>query len=67
MMHYGYGNGGGHWGLWVLMIVAIVVFRGAIAWIVVTLIRPRGIPRVHGGTQIPQPVVRGFVASPSYM
>jgi hypothetical protein len=31
MMHYGYDNGGGHWGLWVLMIVAMVVFWGALA------------------------------------
>jgi len=44
MMHYGYGNGGGHWGLWVLMIVAMVVFWGALAWIIVTLVRQRGTP-----------------------
>ena len=43
-MHYGYGNGGSHWGLWVLMIVAMVVFWGALAWIIVTLVRQRGIP-----------------------
>jgi len=43
-MHYGYGNGGGHWGLWVLMIVAMVVFWGALAWIIVTLVRQRGTP-----------------------
>ena len=41
MMHYGYDNGGGHWGLWVLMIVAMIVFWGAI---IVTLIRHRGVP-----------------------
>ena len=44
MMHYGYGNGGGHWGLWILMIVAMVVFWGALAWIIVTLVRQRGTP-----------------------
>jgi putative membrane protein len=44
MMHYGYDNGGGHWGLWVLMIVAMVVFWGALAWIIVTLVRQRGGP-----------------------
>jgi len=44
MMHYGYGNGGGHWGLWLLMIVAMVVFWGALAWIIVTLVRQRGTP-----------------------
>jgi putative membrane protein len=43
-MHYGYGNGGDHWGLWVLMIVAMVVFWGALAWIIVTLVRQRGTP-----------------------
>jgi len=44
-MHYGYGYGGGnHWGLWVLMIVAMVVFWGALAWIIVTLIRHRANP-----------------------
>jgi putative membrane protein len=44
MMNYGYGNGGGHWGLWILMIVAMVVFWAALAWIVVTLVRHRGGP-----------------------
>jgi putative membrane protein len=44
MMHYGYDNGGGHWGQWVLMIVAMVVFWGALAWIIVTLVRHRGAP-----------------------
>jgi len=43
MMYHGYGYGGGdHWGLWVLMIVAMVVFWGALAWIIVTLVRHRG-------------------------
>jgi len=42
VVHYGYGNGGGHWGLWILMIVAILVFWGALAWIIVTLLRQRG-------------------------
>jgi putative membrane protein len=37
---YGYGNGS-HWGLWVLMIVAMIVFWGALAWIIVTLLRKR--------------------------
>ncbi len=53
MMHYGYGNGGSHWGLWVLMIVAMVVFWGALAWIIVTLIRHRGTP--PGSTEPPLP------------
>jgi len=45
MMYHGYGSGdGNHWGLWVLMIVAMVVFWGALAWIIVTLVRHRGTP-----------------------
>jgi len=45
MMYHGYGYGGGnHWGLWVLMIVAMVIFWGALAWIIVTLVRDRGTP-----------------------
>jgi putative membrane protein len=47
MMYHGYGYGGGnHWGLWVLMIVAMVIFWGALAWIIVTLVRHRSTP--HG-------------------
>ncbi len=53
-MHYGYGNGGTHWGLWVLMIVAMVVFWGALAWIIVTLIRHRGTP--PASTEAPAPL-----------
>jgi len=44
MMHYGYYNGGGgtHWGAWILVIIAMLVFWGALAWIIVTLLRHRG-------------------------
>ena len=44
-MHYGYGygNGGDHWGMWILMIIAMVVFWGALAWIIVTVVRHRGV------------------------
>ena len=43
MMHHGYGYGGGsHWGLWILIIVTMVIFWGALAWIIVTLVRHRG-------------------------
>jgi len=44
MMQFGYDNGGNHWGLWVLMIVAMVIFWSAVAWIVVTLVRQRAAP-----------------------
>ncbi len=53
---YGYGNGT-HWGLWVLMIVAMIVFWGALAWIIVTLVRHRSAPTVpppvHGSAMPP--------------
>jgi putative membrane protein len=43
MMHYGYynGSGGTHWGAWILVIIAMLVFWGALAWIIVTLLRQR--------------------------
>jgi uncharacterized membrane protein len=41
-MHYGYGYTGGHWGLWITMIVAMAVFLGVLAWIIVTLLRNQG-------------------------
>lgn len=44
MMNYGYGYGGSQWGLWILMMVAMVVFWGALAWIIVTLLRHREMP-----------------------
>ena len=39
MMHYPYNNGGGHWGLWILMIVGTLVFWGILSWAVVSIIR----------------------------
>ena len=43
MMRDGYGYGGGHWGMWVLMGVAMVAFWGALAWIIVTVVRQRAL------------------------
>ena len=43
-MHYGYGYGGDHWGLWMILIVAMAVFLGALAWIIVTLLRHQDSP-----------------------
>ncbi len=41
-MHSGYyDNGGAHWGLWIVMIVALLVFFAIVAWAVVHLIRQR--------------------------
>jgi putative membrane protein len=56
MRYYGYGDGGSHWVVWVLMIVAMVVFWGALAWVVVTLVRHRGTPG-DSGTTPPNPSV----------
>ncbi len=42
MGYHGYGDGGSHWVAWVSMGVAMIVFWGALAWIIVTLIRHRG-------------------------
>ena len=60
MMYHGYGYGNGnHWGLWILMIVAMVVFWGALAWIIVTLVRHRGTPPTSAppasGSLVPPP------------
>jgi putative membrane protein len=44
MRYGGYGDGGIGWGGWLAMVVMMVVFWGAIAWVVVTLIR-------HGGSR----------------
>ena len=44
MRHDGYGYGGGHLGLWIVMIVAMAVFLGALAWIIVSLLRHQGSP-----------------------
>ena len=46
---------GAIWVVWVLMIVAIVVFWGALAWIIVTLVRHRTSPA--SGTTPPNPWV----------
>jgi putative membrane protein len=47
MTHYGYGNGD-HWGAWLLMFVVLLMFLGALAWTIFTLLRQRGIhPHSH--------------------
>jgi putative membrane protein len=37
-----YGDGGIGWGGWFVMVAMMVVFWGAIAWVIVTLIRQSG-------------------------
>jgi putative membrane protein len=44
----GYGDGGIGWGGWFVMVAMMVVFWGAIAWVIVTLIR-------HGSSGSPRP------------
>ncbi len=46
-----YGDGGVGWGGWLAMVAMMVVFWGAIAWVIVTLIRhlSSGSPRPLGG------------------
>jgi len=46
--YYGYGDGGSHWVAWVSMGVAMIVFWGALAWVIVTLVRHRGAPLGSG-------------------
>jgi putative membrane protein len=55
MMHnnpYYYDTGGTHWGLWIVMILAVLAFFGIFAWAVVTIIRQRSGQRL-GGVQSP--------------
>ena len=58
-MHYGYSYGGDHWGLWIILIVAVAVFLGALAWIIVTLLRhqssPPAIAPPSSGPSFPPP------------
>ena len=49
MRYYGDGIG---WGGWLVMVVMMAVFWGAIAWVVVTLIR-------HGGSSSQPPAASG--------
>ena len=52
-----YGDGGVGWGGWLVMVVMMVVFWGAVAWVIVTLIRhgssPGQLPAQPGGTTGP--------------
>jgi len=50
-MRYGDGGAGVGWGGWLVMVVMMVVFWGAIAWVIVTLIRHTSSP----GQQSAQP------------
>jgi putative membrane protein len=39
MPHYYYDNGGTHWGLWIVMIVAFLAFFSILAWVAVNIVR----------------------------
>ncbi len=55
-MHSGYyDNGGAHWGLWIVMIVALLVFFAIVAWEVMHLIRQRDAQAV--GDSPPPPIL----------
>jgi len=44
-MHYGdYGDAGMGWAGWLVMVTMMVVFWGAIAWVIITLIRSNRVP-----------------------
>ena len=52
-MHYGYGNGGDHWGPGIFMIIVMLAFLGALAWIIVTFLRQRGVhPHTHTRSEV---------------
>jgi putative membrane protein len=38
---YYYDNGGTHWGLWIVMIIAMLAFFALLAWAIVNIIRQR--------------------------
>ena len=44
MRYYGYGAGGSHWVAWGIMGFTMIVFWGALAWIIVTHVRHHGTP-----------------------
>ena len=55
MMHNpSYNNGGPHWGLWIVMIFATLVFFGILTWAVLSIIRQRD-AHGGGGSQPPPP------------
>jgi putative membrane protein len=50
--HPYYDNGGTHWGLWIVMIVAMLIFFAILAWAVVSLVRQRD-AHARAGTPLP--------------
>jgi putative membrane protein len=52
-MHYG--DGGIGWGGWIVMVAMMVVFWGAIAWVIVTLVR-QGDSRSQPGSSGAEPI-----------
>lgn len=53
---YYYDHGGTRWGLWILMIVAMLVFFAIVAWAVVTILRQREGRQIGG---VPSPPASG--------
>jgi putative membrane protein len=51
-----YGDGGIGWGGWFVMVAMMVVFWGAVAWVIVTLIRQNGARSEPPGAGASEPV-----------
>jgi putative membrane protein len=51
--HYYYGNGGTHWSLWIVMIVALLVFLGLLASVVVNITRQKEAQRSEVSQPLP--------------
>jgi putative membrane protein len=61
VMRNGYGYGGGHWGLGILMMLALLAFLGALVWIIVLLLGHR---RSHGDPRPAPPLGRAPDSDP---
>jgi len=51
-----YGDGGIGWGGWLVMVAMMVVFWGAVAWVIVTLIRQNGSRSLPQASSGPDPL-----------
>lgn len=55
VMHdpYDYQNTGAHWGVWIVMIVAMLVLAAILAWAVVSIVRHRDMHAAAGTSPTP--------------
>ena len=54
MPHHSYDHGGTHWGLRIVMILALVVFPGLLGWVLVNITRQREVQRSEVSTPPPR-------------